>query len=151
MDERLPTYKRQYWGVLKVEDPPLIDFKPAGDYGLRFLDVSNPISPTATSFYTTTTPIADLTIRDHEVDTGLDISGEHMALRDNYAYLAGQGLHILDVSDPGSPVIVGATQLGLFGARWSISGIAVDDAYAYLLDDDVGLCVHRHLRPQRTA
>ncbi len=90
--------------------------------GLRVFDVSEPPDPV-------------------EVDTGQDIYGEHMAVRDGYAYVAGQGLDILDVSDPASPVIVGGTPVGLFGTRWSISGIAVDDGYAYLLDDDVGLRV----------
>ncbi len=76
-----------------------------------------------------------------EVDTGLDISGKHMALRDGHAYVAGQGLHILDASDPARSVMVGAAQVGLSGTRWSIADIAVDEGYTYLLDDVVGLRV----------
>jgi hypothetical protein len=76
-----------------------------------------------------------------EVDIGQEISGEHLALRNGYAYVTTKGLQILDISDPASPVMVGATEVGLFGVSWSIKGIAVDDNYAYLIDDIVGLRV----------
>jgi hypothetical protein len=76
-----------------------------------------------------------------EADIGQKIFGQHLAVRDDYAYLAGQGLNVLDVSDPARPALVGATGMGLFGTRWSITGIAVDENYAYLIDDEVGLRV----------
>lgn len=63
---------------------------PEAKDGLRLLDVSNPISPTAIGFYPTPGPIQTLTIAN------------------GYAYLATAGqLHILDVSDPAKPVEVG--------------------------------------------
>ncbi len=94
-----------------VEDPPLVDFEPEGDYGLRIVDISNPISPTATAFYTTATHITDLTIKDH------------------HAYFTMQGtLRILDLSDPTEPVEIGAYQ-----TPPSASKISVDDNQAYVV------------------
>ena len=64
------------------------------------------------------------------MDIGQEISGEHVALRNGYAYVTTKGLQILDISDPASPVMVGATEVGLFGVSWSIKGIAVDEGIA---------------------
>jgi hypothetical protein len=50
-------------------------------------------------------------------------------------------LLIVDVAHPANPKITGQTGLGLFGTQWQISDLAVDDHYAYLLDDEVGLRV----------
>jgi hypothetical protein len=111
-------------------DPPAPDLTLIDDYlylvsastGLRIFDISKPPQLV-------------------EVETGQEIAGEHLAVGNGYAYVTAKGLQILDISDPVSPVMVGATGLGLFGTRWSIKGIAVDDTYAYLIDDVVGLRV----------
>ncbi len=107
----------------------------SADAGLRIFDISEPSQ-----------------LVEVKIDQG--ITGEHLALGNGYAYVVGRGLQslgisdpatpvlqILDISDPANPVMVGTTKMGLFGIRWSIWEIAVDDNYAYLIDDVVGLRV----------
>jgi hypothetical protein len=137
-------------------------------YRLAVLDVSDPTAPTQVYSYTLPPsdqydpPAPDLALIDDylylisastglrifdisepsqlvEVKTDQEIAGEHLVVDNDYAYVATKGLQILDISDPASPTIVGATEVGLFGVRWSIRGIAVDDNYAYLINDVVGL------------
>jgi hypothetical protein len=62
-----------------------------GTGGLRIINVSNPVSPTETGFYTSTW------------------SAQELVVRGNYAYIAAgsAGLRVLSISDPAHPTEVG--------------------------------------------
>ncbi|MFC1975808.1 LVIVD repeat-containing protein [Chloroflexota bacterium] len=102
--------------VYFAEDPPWNGGKPVSDYGLRILNISDPLSPTMTGLYTTSTHITDLTVKGH------------------YAYLttADDKLRILNVSDPVDPV-----EIGVYSSEFStLDHLTRVNDELYLADDD---------------
>jgi hypothetical protein len=100
-------------------------------YGLRIVDVSNPISPTEAGAY---------------VLPGFG-SVKDVAVADHYAYLASglNGLRVIDVSNPISPTEVAA--LGMSDAE----SIAIYGHYAYVVNAADGLSVVDILTPTAPA
>jgi hypothetical protein len=88
-------------------------------YGLRIIDISEPITPTQTGYYS--------------------ITGEcwTAAVSGNYAYVVAKydGLHVLNVSNPANPREAGASHTTLM----SPPGLAVSGAFAYVADGERGL------------
>jgi hypothetical protein len=105
----------------------------AGEWGLYFVDISNPNEPRELSFYKTTQDLKP----DTAVALGVSVVG-------NIAYLAasGGGLYTIDISDPQHPV-----QLGVFNEPGTIEGknnasvvmleVAVAGKVAYVLDNSL--------------
>ncbi len=87
--------------------------RPEAQDGLRLLDVSNPISPTAVGFYPTSGPVEDITVAN------------------GYAYLASGGqLHILDISEPTAP-----GEVGSFGQSYTFNHFTQVNEHLYLADN----------------
>lgn len=80
--------------------------------GLTILDVSNPENIVQVGFITVYDAVDD------------------MVYLDGLLYLAGNGMEIVDVSDPGDP-----TMVSQWGGAYT-GGIVVSGGYAYITDDD---------------
>ncbi|NOZ79187.1 MAG: hypothetical protein GXP48_08440, partial [Acidobacteria bacterium] len=89
-------------------------------FGLRIIDITDPISPTEVGAYDTPGFPRDVVI-----------SG-------TYAYLVAQfaGLRVIDVSDPHSP-----TEVGSYPSLGSVEGVAIAGNYAYVAAGSSGLQV----------
>lgn len=131
-------------------------------YFLRILNVSNPAAPYEVSLFGTDSGTYGVAIDDSyaylAVSTGLriinvsnptfpqeegfiEIGGiwaVDVAVKDIYAYLVDAngngGLHIIDISDPANPEVVGS-----FDTPGNSSGVAVNGDFAYVADGDDGL------------
>jgi hypothetical protein len=89
-----------------------------GGYGLRVIDVSDPLQPKEAGFYDTPgDPFA-------------------VAIAGDYAYVAdgGSGLRVIDVSDPAHP-----QEVGYYRSTGSARGVAAAGSFAYVGDYDGGL------------
>jgi hypothetical protein len=93
-------------------------------YGLRILNISNPMNPTQVSVYNTPG------------------HANEVVVVDNYAYVAdgGGGLRVIDISNPTEPVNIGwFTVPGRYSAD-----VEVSNGYIYLPISGVGLYILRY-------
>jgi hypothetical protein len=92
-------------------------FIAAQDAGLRIVNVADVFSPTEVSYVTGLGTVWDL------------------ALEGNYAYVVGdEGLHIVEVSDPATPVHIVSLNISR-----RVLGVIVSEGYAYMAASNAGL------------
>ncbi len=89
-------------------------------YALQVLDISNPMTPTLVSTYTASV-------------TGSDIAaaGDYIYLQGHSQYTTGEGVLILDISNPFNPV-----EAGFLPGPWNVASLVVSEGRAYLVDGD---------------
>jgi hypothetical protein len=105
--------------------------------GFHIIDVSNPMSPTFTGIYTTTAASINI-----QAGGELGPIARDVQVIDNLAYVAYEGLRILDISNPADPVLRGKYDtLAL--------GVQVVDDLAYVAAGTNGLQILDISNPAR--
>jgi hypothetical protein len=110
-------------GVLATSDPTEnvalgddLAFVPAGSGGLVVVGIGGMPPPVQVGHFPTAGRIY------------------HMAVEGRYAYAAGDGLAVIDVSDPGSPILVAQTDI--VEDAW---GVALEGDHFFVAEDEAGL------------
>lgn len=105
-----------------------------GDSGFQIIDVSNPLTPRLVGTYSYGKAVSVYVV-------------------DNYAYVAGgwdnvidaSEFSVVDISDPSHPMLVGSYRCEKSGIA---TGVVVDDNYAYLSVENIGLRILDVYDPQ---
>jgi len=139
------------------------------DGALQIIDVSNPVNPIKVGEYTTvdgvrvqtglydyetnyTGFVAEVAIVDDNriavMASGKDIRSQNTTINPDGSVGGGSlgeaeavGFHLLDISNPSSPVQVSSYDTDTDGDNWGASGIAVDFPYVYMLYGEDGLVI----------